>query len=81
MSLGSKLATPRVISSHRIAIGKLKKSSSLKLKGPELLCFVCSCVAMFSNASIYYVKFDKHHCIDFHWVQCNERTSLALGIF
>ena len=30
---------------------------------------------------VYYSKFDKHHYIDFHLVQCNELTTLALGNF
>ena len=34
-----------------------------------------------SCLKIYYSKFDKHHYIDFHWVQRNEPTTLALGNF
>ena len=30
---------------------------------------------------IYYSQYDKHHYIDFQWVQCNEPATLALGSF
>ena len=30
---------------------------------------------------LYDLIFDKHHYIDFHWVQCNIPTTLALGKF
>ena len=30
---------------------------------------------------IYYSKFDKDHYINFHWIQCNEHTPLALYNF
>ena len=47
--------------------------------------FCCSCISTkifrFSFIIIYYSKFDKHNCIDFHLVQCNEPTTLALGNF
>ena len=28
---------------------------------------------------VYYSNFDKHKCSYFHWAQCNEPTTLALG--
>ena len=34
-----------------------------------------------SMFEILYSNFDKDHYIDFHWVQCNEPTPLALDNF
>ena len=47
----------------------------------QLLPFKSHARSLFLKYNVYYSQIDKHYCIDFHMVKCNEPTTSLLDIF